>query len=201
MSRRPKSARASRLGITNTWYLVLLVVLIRVGIGAQPLGMDSVQVTTFFDTQAPPGEGAPVYLQNVVGPVGKIQNVRLVPEHSQYHDRWEVVMGLNPQEVSRVRTDSVVYLKMPDPNQNHNGRSKAPYLEIDAEENLGQFITNHAVLRGQVTYFAEIGWMLPRVPWWRKVTIRPFCLPVIVIIAVFFVFVRFRARNQSKNTG
>jgi len=202
MLRWKRSSWAARLGISAAGLVVPLVALIQLEVKAQPVGMDSIQVTTYFDTQAPPEEGAPVYLTNVVGPVGKIQNIRLVPEHAQYHDRWEVVMALNAREVSKVRTDSVVYLKMPDPNQSSGGGSRAPFLEIDAGRPTSQLITNHAVLKGQVTYFAEIGWIRPPEPWWRKVTVWAFYLAVIGAVAVLVVLGRRRApaRSQTKDT-
>ncbi len=184
--------------------VVPLVALIPQHVGAEaPVGMDSIQVTTYFETQTPPGENAPVCLTNRLDPVGQVQNVRLVPEHAQYHDRWEVGMALKASEVSKVRTDSIVYLKVPDPNQSCGGAIRALYLEIDAGTPASKLITNHAVLKGQFTYFAEIGWPRPSEPWWRKMTVWGVCLAVIGVAAVLVVRARRRtsARSQTKGTG
>ena len=111
-------------------------------------------------------------------------------------------MVLNAREASNVRTDSVVYLKMPDPGGICGGASHTPFLEIDAGRPASQSITNHAELRGEVTYFAEIGWSRPE-PWWRKVTVWIAYLTVIGAIAVVVVLARrrARARRQTKDPG
>jgi hypothetical protein len=86
--------------------------------GQAPVGMDSIQVTTYFETQTPPGENAPVCLTNRLDPVGKVQNVRPVPEHTQYHDRWEVGMGIpNPTSGDFGTVNQQVQITAPDPYQ------------------------------------------------------------------------------------
>ena len=170
-------------------------VVLALGMGsvrAQSGGAEGIKVTTYFDTQAPPGENAPVCLTNRAEPVGRVQSVRVAPKHALYHDRWEVDLMLNAREASELRADSVVHLKLPDGHRNCGGASHTPFLEIDAGRAVSPAVTDHAVLKGEVDYFAEIDWMRPPKPWWTRLSIQGACFAVLILAVGLILLARRR---------
>jgi|HubBroStandDraft_5_1064220.scaffolds.fasta_scaffold133372_2 hypothetical protein len=129
---------------------------------------DSVEVLTYLGTQAPPGVGASVCLTGRAGAAGYVSSVRLLPGHESGHDLWEVVMELATREASKVSTDSVVYAMIRPEADPICPTFPGPFLEIhSATPSFHTPIKNRIVLKSEVTYFAEIGYMLPR-PWARR---------------------------------
>jgi hypothetical protein len=161
-------------------YRGILIVLVVLAFLLIPLGSTSqtasepgrIEVATYLRTQLPPVEGAPVCLTGGVDVIGRVKSVHLLPAHAEYHDAWEVIMEINGRDASGITTDSVVYARSPEYPEAARNCGGAPghalFLDINVID-AGQPIANHAVLRGEVTYLAEIAYMVPPKPWWRKV--------------------------------
>jgi len=75
---------------------------------------------------------------------------------------WMVAMELDGRYISRLSMDSVVYAMMAP--EHPSCSSSDISLEIRTGESSRSRLTNRAVLKGVVTYLAEIGYMLPE-PW------------------------------------
>jgi len=167
--------------------------------GESPAGTN-ITITTYLDTQAPPGKGGTVCLADLADPVGTIQDVRLAPGHALYHDRWEVIAVLNSPDASRVRMNSVAHLKLPDPDRHCGGSTARPFLEIDGGTAAAPPITDHAVLKGEVDYFAEIAWPREPEPWWRKGTVWAACFVLICAGVGLILLARHAASARGKST-
>ena len=117
---------------------------------------NSTEVIAYFRTQAPPNQGAAVCLVGGAEPIGNINSVRLVPHHDEYHEAWEAVTEINQLDAFAVTADSIA--------------EAHPYENCGITINVigaGPPIAYHTVLRGEVTYLAEIGYMIPPKPWWQ----------------------------------
>ena len=109
-----------------------------------------------FETQGPPGVGAPVCLTGVVGTIGNVKSVRLLPGHEIAHDLWRVVIEIN-RDAPGITTGSVAYAVV----------DRNCGVEINGGSS-GSPIGDHAEIKGEVTYMADIAWSLPPKPWWRR---------------------------------
>jgi hypothetical protein len=192
----------------------LLVVLVSPSTKAQgTLDPGSIEVTAYFETQLPPRVGAPVCLTGGDEPIGKVSRVNLLPRHDQYHDGWEVVMKINKREAGGITSDSIVSARPPEADRDCGG-SREVFLDVNVLGG-GSPIRDHAVLNGEVAYFAEIAYMVPR-PWWQRAA--DFVIMdigviwveliggVVIVIAgatAVVIFVRrcARARNRYKEIG
>jgi len=159
---------------------------------------DSVEVMTYFRTQLPPNRGAAVCLTGGTEPIGKINSVRLLPHHDEYHDAWEAVMEIYKRDALAITTDSIA-------DANPYGNCGVSINVIGA----GPPIAYHTVLKGEVTYSAEIGYMVPSKPWWQPATdflamdvgiiwVQVVGAPILVI-GVTMIFISRAHRKRSKN--
>ncbi len=115
----------------------------------------------------------------------------------------------------KVSTDSVVYAMIPPEGNPKCQASRGPFLEVHAGTPSHMSIRNRAVLKGEVTYFAEIGYMLPE-PWAKRAidSITNFVVMktgtiyielvgvgaiLIVGVAMFVFFIRRKALLRSQN--
>jgi hypothetical protein len=154
---------------------------------------------TMLRTQLPPEQGAPVCLTASVVPIGSVRSVRLSPDHAKYHDGWDVVLEINTPDQSGITTDSVVDARLPERDVSQNcGGSRAVFLDINVPGS-GPLIGNRSVLRGEVTYLAEVPYMIPPMPWWEKAFAWGVCLAVICG-AVALIILKWR-RLRPTNLG
>jgi hypothetical protein len=217
-SGREQRPWARVLALAVSIFLVAALGSLRVQGAIEP---DSIEVLTYLRTQAPPAVGAPVCLAEAGSVVGNVKSVRLMPGHESTHDLWEVVMELNPQDASKVSTGSVVYAMFRPEGNPRCHVSQGPFLEIHAAtpsshmpiRNSDTPIGNRAVLKGEVTYFAEIAYMLPK-PWAKRAvdSITSFVVMdigtiyievigggVILIVGVAMLVVRRKALLRSRS--
>lgn len=152
--------------------LVLAFLLLHADLTFQPGGkQNTIEVVTYLRTQLPPREGAPVCLTGGVETIGRIKRVHLLPGHADTHDAWELIMEISGRDAAGITTDSIVYARSPEyheANRNCGSSSHDLFLDINAI-GAGPAIANHAVLKGEVTYSAEIGYVASP-PWWRRVS-------------------------------
>jgi len=164
----------------------LIFLLIPLGLSSQAAGPDSMEIRTYLATQLPPDQGAPVCLTGGVKPIGRVGSVRLLPGHGKGHDGWEVVMEINKREASRITTDSVVSVRSEYPERNCGASPTNVFLDINVVSS-GQPIANHALLKGEVTYFAEIAYMKEPAIDWKASLIACICIAFgsVVTLAIF----------------
>jgi hypothetical protein len=124
---------------------------------------DSVEVITYLQTQLPPSEGSPVCPTGGVDPIGRVSRVKLLPGHLEYHNAWEIVMEINKRDAAGITTDSVVSARV----DRSCGGSVEPFLDINVI-GAGPPIAYRTALKGEVTYFAEIAYLLPPKSWWQR---------------------------------
>jgi hypothetical protein len=117
---------------------------------------NSTEVITYFRTQAPPSQGAAVCRSGGGETIGNINSIRLMPHHDEYHDAWEAVMEINKRDAHAVTADSTA--------EAHFSENCGITIDVIGA---GPSIAYHTVLRGEVNYFAEIGYMIPPKPWWQ----------------------------------
>jgi hypothetical protein len=168
---------------------------------------DTIEITTYFATQLPPGPRAPVCVTGLTGTVGEVKSVYLVPGHEEKHDLWKTVIVIPKERASSIPSDSVVYLKLLPANDKCSATSE-PFVEIDTTESaaaLDQFertghectpnsgcnpapsgppIRDQAVLRGEVYYSAEVGYLTPPAPWWRRLFQHGGYIALIIALAL-----------------
>jgi hypothetical protein len=160
---------------------------------------NSIEVTTYFRTQLPPNQGAAVCLIGGEQPIGNIHSVRLMPYHDEYHDAWEAVMEINERDALAITTDSIA-------EANPNGKCGISINVIGA----GVPIAYHTVLKGEVTYFAEMGFMVPPKPWWQPamdflvMDVGTICVevlgaPIFIVGATIFISRALRKRSNTQN--
>jgi hypothetical protein len=165
---------------------------------------NSIEVVTQFATQGPPAAGASVCLTGGGGAVGNVKSVRLLPGHELAHDLWQVVIEINNRDAPRITSGSVACAVLdPDCGVEINGGSSGPP------------IGDHAEIKGEVTYVADIAWPLPPKPWWRRafdgviefavmdigviyIETSGAALIVIAVATMFVVLVRRRIRAGTR---
>lgn len=154
-----------------------------------------IEVATYLRTQEPPAEGAPVCLTGGVDVIGRVKSVRLLPAHTEYHDAWEVIMEINGRDASGITTDSVVSARSPEYPEAARNCGGAPGIAVFLDINVigaGQPIANHAVLKGEVTYSAQVPYFFPPTPWWRKGINWGIFVTAIGLAAILIIFLRRR---------
>lgn len=141
----------------------LVVVLASLSVKAQiRVERENIEVITHLRTQLPPSEGSPVCLTGGTEPIGRVSRVTLLPGHDEYHDGWELVMEINKRDAVGITTNSVVSAR----SDRNCGDWVTPFLDINVI-GAGPPIVYHTELKGEVTYSAEIAYMLPPKPWWQ----------------------------------
>jgi hypothetical protein len=168
-----------------TLVLALAFVAFPVGLTPQTAGPDSTEIRTYLATQLPPAQGAPVCLTGGAEPIGRVGSVRLLPDHREGHDGWEVVMEIDKHEASRITTDSVVSARSY-PEGSCGASSTNVFLDINVIGS-GQPIANHALLKGEVTYSAEIAYMEEPAIDWKGCLIAGVCMALgfVVTLTIF----------------
>jgi hypothetical protein len=151
---QPSRTLCQRVCLLSAIGLAVLLIPLRLA-SQTPNKPDSVEVITYFRTALPPDPGAPVCLTGGEKPIGNINSVRLLPQHDEYHNAWEVIMEINRRDASTIMTDSVA-------QANPLGNCGVFINVIGALP-----IAYHTVLKGEVNYVADIAYMLPPKPWWK----------------------------------
>jgi hypothetical protein len=203
--------------MTTLPQLLLIPGQLQAGTPAEP---DNIEVTAYFGTQLPPGPGAPVCLTGFAGTIGKVKNVHLVAGHEAGHDLWETLIAIEKRHAPKIPADSVAFLKL-FPVTGTCTASSEPFIEIDTTLSAaalgwgkktgyvcgakngcnpapsGPPIGDRAVLKAEVYYSAEVGYMVPP-PWWRK-AIQWAVYPVLIVgAALVIVLAGRRVRPPSK---
>jgi hypothetical protein len=181
---------------------VQLIVLMPIRLGATGgVKPEGVEVSTYLETQLPPGEGAPVCLTGATNAIGRVSSVEVLENHAQSHDAWKVVMDINNRDSPTIPTDSVVYAMSSEPGHSCGASSGPFFLEIDTRKSAwschsssdctasttGSPIDKHLVLRGEVTYGAAIAWMkAPSADWEVYLFLAAVFLGSLGVAFVFF---------------
>lgn len=122
-------------------------------------------------------------------------------------------MEINKRDAAGITTDAVVSARAPEADRNCGG-SREVFLDINVLGG-GSPISDHSMLKGEVTYFAEIAYMVPT-HWWQSVWQRAgdFVIMDIGVIwielaggaaifmagtTMFGIFVRRRARRRNRD--
>jgi hypothetical protein len=112
-------------------------------------------------------------------------------------------MEINKVDAAGITTDSVVSAR----EDGSCGGSVMPFLDINVIGD-GPPIAYQTALKGEVTYFAEIGYLLPPRPWWQGAVLIMIGdgiyielvggVAIIIGGAVLIIFVCRRARENRR---
>jgi len=151
--RTPKSGRR----VFALSVVVLTLSLIPLPLTSQAANQPSgVEVIAYFRTALPPNQGESVCLTGGAKPIGTIRSVRLLPHHDEYHDAWEAIMEINKDDALAITADSIA--------QANPFETCGILINVTGT---GPPIAYHTVLKGEVSYSAEIGYMIPPKHWWQ----------------------------------